>query len=145
MKRGFPRPRVFIDKTHTHPSKGSYGRKWDKKSYPHPYNASDSNVAEIHEGRLKESIKFKVCGTCGEHIEEDLVGLIINNTRSPKVYKVYKDGAILNTESGPYHIKCLQLNFTMCPHLVELQTFIPAVASWDDIAPQLRELLAEIP
>jgi hypothetical protein len=149
MKRGFPRPRTFIEQTSRHPSRycGNYGDKWNNKSYPHPYNAENDCVAEINSGRIKESIQFKVCGTCGTTIEEDLVGLVIYNQRSDKTLfrGPYHKRPLLHTESGPYHIKCMVMNFTMCPHLVELKTFLPAIASWTDVGPQLRELLAEIP
>lgn len=127
MKRGFPRPMYFIEKASRH---GGYGKKWNNRWYPHPYTASDGYPANINQQRLAESVYFKKCGTCGEPVKEELVGLILNNRRSP-VHD--KNSGLINSESGPYHLKCLSLNFTVCPHLVETKQFIPAVGLWKDV------------
>lgn len=139
MKRGFPRPKHFIEKTTRHPSKNSYGKKWNNKWYPHPYNASDNYPANISQPRLIECITFKKCGTCGKPVEEELVGLILSNPASPvwrDAGKAWNNGW-LHSESGPYHLHCLVLNFTMCPHLVELKQFMPAVALWKDVRSEI--------
>lgn len=133
MKRGFPRPRTYVGKTSRHPSRGSYGKRWNSKTYPHPYTASDDAVSNISEGRVRECTTFKRCGTCGEPVDDDLVGLIIYNTHSPKI----KSKDWLHAESGPYHFKCLVLNFTMCPHLVETKQFLPAVGLWKDVREEI--------
>ena len=133
MKRGFPRPRGFIERTSRHPSRGSYGKKWNNKFYPWPYSATDDSIANI-DGRMKECVMFKRCGTCGDPVEEELVGLILWNPASPKV-RSSEDKDWINPESGPYHFKCLVLNFTMCPHLSETKQFLPGCGSWKDVRP----------
>jgi hypothetical protein len=141
VKRGFPRPRHLIEKTTRHPTKGSYGKKWDNKTYPHPYNASDNHPANISTARLAECIKFKKCGTCGEPVDEDLVGLILANPASP-IWKRHDKRwyrGWLHSESGPYHLKCLTLNFTMCPHLVETKQYMPAVGLWKDVRAEILD------
>lgn len=135
MKRGFPRPKHFIEKTKRHPSRGSYGKKWNNKHYPHPYNADDDYPANISTSRLVQCIRFKLCGTCGEPVKEDLVGLVVANPASP-VWKQFNKQwyrGWLHSESGPYHLSCLSLNFAMCPHLVETKQYMPAVALWKDV------------
>lgn len=137
MKKGFPRPKYFIEKTKRHPSKGSYGKKWNNKFYPHPYNAADSYPASISQSRLIQCVTFKLCGTCGEPVIEELVGLIICNPRSPAFTKKSWPDGWLHSESGPYHLKCLSLNFAMCPHLVETKQYLPAVALWTDVRAEI--------
>lgn len=137
MKRGFPRPRMYVGTTRRHPSRGSYGAKWNNKTYPHPYSASERVIADIHPGRMKECVKFKICGTCGDVVEDDMVGLILYNPKSPKV----SGRDWLNPESGPYHFKCLIINFTQCPHLVETRQFMPGCALWSDIREQMIDLV----
>lgn len=140
MKRGFPRPKYFIEMTTRHPSKKNYGKKWNNKWYPHPYNASDDHPANISQNRMIECVRFKLCGTCGEPVKEDLVGLIICNLRSPAFRtKSWPDGSWLHSESGPYHLKCLSLNFAMCPHLIETKQYLPAVALWKDVRAEILE------
>jgi hypothetical protein len=144
MKRGFPRPRGFVKRTVTHPSGGSYGKKWDNREYPWPYSASSNTISNISEGRMRECALFKRCGTCGDPVKEDLVGLIIYNVNSAYCVnyntKIKKSARpILNTESGPYHLKCLALNFTMCPHLAKTKHFEPAVGLWSEVRNQVLE------
>lgn len=135
MKSGFPRPRMFVERTSRHPSKGSYGKKWNNKSYPHPYSASDTSIADINAERLRECVVDSKCGTCGDPVAQDeFVGLILWNQRS---IKTKAEKGWLNSESGPYHLKCLIINFTQCPHLVETQQFIPGCGVWSEVQPQM--------
>lgn len=121
-------------------SHGSYGRKWENKEYPHPYTAEEYSIAQINKPRLKESARNKICGTCGEHVKEDLVGLILYNPRAKRNRLAGSGDNWLHAEAGPYHLKCLVLNFTMCPMLAATKTFMPAVALWDDVKDDIREL-----
>src|SRR5690348_10568755 len=116
MKRGFPRPLTKIEKTSSNPRRGktSYGRKWDGRNYPHPYAATEDNLARISTGRKAECVKFKRCMNCGEPVKEEVVGLILYNPKS-KVGGRFDD--YIHHESGPYHFKCLVQSMTMCPHL----------------------------
>lgn len=137
MERGFPRPRIEHGVTTSNPymgRNGSYGKKWENRSYPVPYTASDTKVSNIDAVRLNESINNKVCGTCGDPVEEDLVGLIIYNdkARLGSVTQEQRNGW-LHRESGPYHLKCLALNFTMCPMLAETKLYAPAVGLWSEV------------
>lgn len=138
MKRGFPRPMAYISKTTRSPYKGksSYGKKWDNRRYPWPYSASDHTISNISTGRMRECIKFKRCAVCGDPVEEEFVGLIIYNTRSPKV----RSKKWLHVESGPYHLKCLNIAFTTCPHLADTKQFLPACGNWSDVRPSLMYL-----
>lgn len=142
MKRGFPRPMTYVGKTYSNPRKRngkavkSYGKKWDGKKYPHPYTAQEYNIGAIHRGRLKESIKFKRCGACGEPVEDELVGLILWNPRS-KANTQHKDW--LHSESGPYHFKCLVLTMTRCPHIANTKRFLAACGNWSDVKAQILE------
>ena len=118
---------------------GSYGEKWDGKDYPQPYTAQSDNIASIHQGRLTQSVTFKLCGTCGEPVQEELVGIIVRNPES-RIDKSYSQWGYLHSESGPYHLKCLALNFTMCPHLAATSTYMPAVALWSDVKDEIKVL-----
>lgn len=141
MKRGFPRPLAFITRTSRSPyarGDGSYGKRWDGKNYPWPYSASTTKVSNLDRGRMKECFLFKRCGTCGEAVVEEEVGLILYNPRSKGV----QGNDVLHHESGPYHLKCLVLNFTKCPHLAATKQFMPAYGSWKDVRPQLAEIWA---
>lgn len=140
MKTGFPRPRSFVFETTSNPyqprkgqREGSYGKKWEHREYPHPYTAEEYNLARINRTRLFETIDNKLCGTCGLPVEEDLVGLILYNPHT-RNHKISENRKIwFHGESGPYHLKCLSLNFTMCPMLSQTKLYIPAVALWDDV------------
>lgn len=144
MKRGFPRERTFVGRTYSNTmsrnGSGSYGKKWENREYPHPYTAMDSNIAQISKPRLRESARNKICGTCGIHVKDDLVGLIVYNPRAKRNMRAGNGSNWLNSESGPYHLKCLALNFTMCPMLSATKTFMPAVALWDDVKDEIRAL-----
>lgn len=133
----------MVGKTGSNPyagTNGSYGGKWENREYPHPYTASEDSVSNISDSRLKESVRNKICGTCGIHVKEDLVGLIIYNdkARLGTVTEKARRGWI-HRESGPYHLKCLSLNFTLCPMLSETKLYVPAVALWEDVKQDIRE------
>lgn len=137
MKKGFPRPKGFVERTSRHPSKGSYGKKWNNKWYPWPYSASATTISNIS-SRMKQCVQFKLCGTCGDPVEEEVVGLILFNPASPYVRKGdmgEADDGLINAETGPYHLKCLVLNFNMCPHLVETKQFMPGYGEWKVVRP----------
>lgn len=142
MKTGFPRPRIFVKTTSTSAYKrhknGNFGEKWNNRWYPHPYTATEAVVSRISPQRLKESVLDKLCGVCGEHVEEDLVGLIIYNTRSPKSSKGESNG-ILHTESGPYHFKCLNIAFSTCPYIAEGKVFLGACGLWSEVGQQIAD------
>jgi hypothetical protein len=145
MKRGYPRPRTMVGKTHSNRlasagAGGSYGKKWENREYPHPYTANDGNIAHINKPRLRESTRNKICGTCGLHVKEDLVGLILYNPRAKRNRLAGNGDNLLHAEAGPYHLKCLTLNFTMCPMLAATKTFMPAVGLWDDVKDDIRKL-----
>jgi len=132
-----------VEKTTANPYRSrseSYGKQWDDREYPHPYTAEEDGIAAIHQGRLKESITFKRCGTCGETVEDDLVGLIIYNNSS-QIARDKSDGRVLHSESGPYHLKCLALNFTMCPHLANTKIYAPAVGLWKDVRQDIMDAI----
>jgi hypothetical protein len=141
MKRGFPRPRTMVGTLYSNPKskRGGYRAKWNNREYPHPYTASDDNVAAIHDGRRVETVMFKRCGTCGEPVKDECVGLILYNvdTKDGKHVRTYEDW--LHSESGPYHLKCLALNFAMCPHLSETDIYMAGYAKWSDVYPMIRD------
>lgn len=140
MKRGFPRPKAFVAKTSRSPYKKGYGKRWDNRWYPWPYTADANTISDISEGRMLECIYFKRCGTCGEPVKEENVGLILYNPRSPKISGTsphYRP--LLHKESGPYHLKCLVLNFTMCPHLAATKLYMPGYGKWTDVRDQILE------
>lgn len=143
MKRGYPRPRMMVGKTYSNHyagTNGSYGKAWNDREYPHPYTAMDHSIAQINKPRLRESANNKICGTCGLHVKEDLVGLILYNPLSKRNRNAGNGKNWLHAEAGPYHLKCLTLNFTMCPMLAATKTFMPAVALWDDVKDDIRIL-----
>lgn len=139
MKRGFPRPSEFIEKTSRSLKKsGSYGKKWNNRWYPWPYSASDHAISNISAGRMEECVHFKRCGTCGEPVKEEMVGLVLYNPKAKSVKEVHGN-KLLHQESGPYHLKCLVLNFTACPHLVESGEYMPGYGEWKILKPMLLE------
>ena len=78
---------------------------------------------------------FKRCATCGDPVEEEEVGLILFNTRS-RASGSWERGWI-HSESGPYHLKCLVLNFTLCPHLADTKIFMPGYGKWTDVREEI--------
>lgn len=143
MKTGFPRPRTHVGTTTSNPYDrkrrgGSFGREWNDRDYPHPYTASSTNVASIDRTRLYKSVHEKLCGTCGEYIEEDMVGLILFNTNTRA--SSFKHNDWIHSETGPYHLKCLVLNFTMCPMLAKTKVYMPGYGSWEVVGPMVKEL-----
>lgn len=146
MRRGFPRPKAFVEKTSRSPYRkhrgGNYGKKWNNRYYPWPYTASDDKISNISRARLKESVYFKKCGTCGEPVEEEMVGLIVYNTRSRKLGPMVDKGTLLHSESGPYHLKCLALNFVSCPHLAATNLYEPAYGKWSDVRQQIIDTIS---
>lgn len=136
MKRGLPRPRTHVERVvyrELYPNP----KKWDNRYYPHPYNASDDDVAIIGEGRLRQSVIFKLCGVCGELVEDEEVGLVLYNYESSQApeWETHKDWVM--SESGPYHLPCLQIAFTMCPHLADTDKYFPGYGSWPDVREQV--------
>lgn len=139
MKRGFPRPTAFIEKTRTNPyaRSDSYGKKWDNRRYPWPYTASDSIISNISNKRLRATILEKRCSVCGDKVEEDLVGLVLYNEKS-RVKGPHPDW--LHPESGPFHFPCLALAFKVCPHLAETKVFMPGCGLWDDVKKPIKQI-----
>lgn len=146
MKRGFPRPLTKIEKTSSNLSRsarnttGSYGKKWDGRNYPHPYAATEENLARISTGRKAECVKFKRCMNCGEVVKEDIVGLILYNPRSRMGMK-FDD--FIHHESGPYHFKCLIQSMTMCPHLATNKRFMAGSGEWSVVKPLIAAYLTD--
>lgn len=137
MDKGFPRPKQYVEKTAT-----PYGDKWNERTYPVPYTAlTEHNLAEFNEDRGKECAVDKVCSVCGLHVDEELVGLaILNENTSDQSYRNYiHEFGWITTEAGPFHLKCLSIAFTLCPHLVVNDIFIPAVGLWKDVQPLMLE------
>ena len=147
MKRGFPRPKVFIEKTTSADNvtpNVSYGNKWDGRNYPVPYTAGEY-ISVFSEERGIECIQNKVCSVCGEYVEDELVGLAILNDEGsePDYVRFAAEYGWITTEAGPFHFPCLNLAFTMCPHLAERDRFLPAVGLWSDIKPLMEEWYEE--
>lgn len=128
MKKGFPRPVVFVDNTSTNTyvgddpnDYGSWGPEWDNRYYPYPYTAEDNFIASLSNPRAYECVKHKLCFVCGEYVEGDLVGLLLDNR------------AWINRETGPFHFKCLHLALVTCPYLALTDKSEPACGLWSDL------------
>ncbi len=132
---------AFVERTSRSPyANNKYPGRWNNKWYPWPYSASEDTISNISQGRMLECVTFKRCGTCGLPVEEECVGLIIYNPHSPDVMgKTHKEKAILHMESGPYHLKCLELNFAKCPHLAATKIYLPAYGKWSDVRQQILD------
>ena len=147
MDKGFPRPKVYVETTYNDQTYKTYGDKWNDRVYPVPYTARDEeHIAEFSESRGKECAVDKVCSVCGEYVEDDLVGVaVLNENTQNAMYRDYvKVFGWITTEAGPFHLKCLSIAFTLCPHLVVNDIFEPAVGLWEDIKPLMMEWYEDV-
>lgn len=137
MEKGFPRPVVYVDKTTTNTEcedpndYGSWGKEWDNRNYPMPYTAEDTFIAALSNTRAFECVQNKLCFVCGEHVDDDLVGLIADS----------KDW--IHRESGPFHFKCLHLSFITCPYLATTGKMFVACGSWSDLKDEIEETFSD--
>jgi len=131
MHAGFPRPQFQVEKTKTarlgEKEWGSYGEKWDNRSYPIPYTAEDYSISTLNSDRLEDCVSHKKCIACGEAVEEELVTILLY------------DGQVQG-ESGPFHEKCARLTNTMCPHINLNPDFLFIQVAWSEVADRIAEL-----
>jgi len=138
MKRGFPRPGFKVDALRTRrPDGDTYEGTWGGKTFPLPYSSQEDKISENNRGRMKECILFKKCVACGDPVGGDIVGLLFYNPDSEYAQFNYTDW--VHAETGPFHFKCLRLTITMCPHIVEGDTFLPGSGEWKIVKPMVEE------
>jgi len=105
-----------------------YGDKWDNKTYPVPYTASEQTISSLHSGRMIECAKFKRCVACGDPVSE------------PDVSVIRKNGKLIS-ESGPFHEKCARLTARMCPHIAESKEYAFSVEPWANVKSEILRRL----
>lgn len=129
MKRGFPRPQMYIEVCTTNVivddegvrTYGGYGEKWNHKTYPVPYTAQSHNISTVESDRLDECHENCLCLACGEQVPQD------------EIWAMVMRGEYFQ-ESGPFHEKCARLTERMCPHIAESKgKYTFKQATWDEV------------
>lgn len=105
MKRGLPRPLVYIEKLEN--LGWDDDAKWRNRRYPIPYTAG-GYISLISDGRAKECVSFRKCFVCGEHVPG-----------KPWALAKGEDLSTEHGEAGPYHEVCIKIAMRMCPHIAE--------------------------
>jgi hypothetical protein len=100
MQRGLPRPRFEGEQYMDPPIKNP----------PHPYTASDTDLATIDDGRQAECVVGLLCGVCGLPVPDG--DMYIITEASP-----YKAGAKIAIDRLCLHGKCARMTMSMCPHM----------------------------
>ncbi len=119
MYKGFPRPRITVEKfsgswtyakVEDNPDAIKHEiEKGEGKEYPHPFSASDSNISILDNARVYQCATQKLCIVCGEFVFGE------------KVW-VYYYGGDLQSDAGPIHEKCMRLTENLCPAMRVDQT-----------------------
>lgn len=138
MKRGLPRPRFHVDETQTMyryrnedgvPSFKELDPKWANRDYPMPYTAGEY-ISSLSSERLGECHAFKKCIVCGEHVDGDIVHILLDLE--------LMTGDWIFDESGPFHEKCAVMTYHFCPHINMGGQYEFALAEWKFVRSRLK-------